>query len=246
MGVSSPALFAVNRVVDCVFLLDLALQFFIPYRQSPQKGSRWVYGARSIATNYIKGAFILDLIATLPYDLCLLDAQLDGRVGGVVRAVRLLKMLKLVRIGKPLGRLVARLTIDLSVLELLKFLTITLFMAHWLACLWGFVGNITSNEPINLDIWYVESWRNMSWVQKHQLVDATPFELYGVGLYVAFANILGGPTEISPASCISLSRLQPATHPTVSRASRVYLTLFTAPAVRSHPPPPPLEPYVVL
>ena len=49
---------------------------------------------------------------------------------------------------------------------------------------------------------YVEDFTALSWIQKHQLTRSTPRELYGVALYVAISNILGGPTDISPANYV--------------------------------------------
>ena len=75
-----------------------------------------------------------------------------------------------------------------------------------LACVWGIVGNnFSTNEPIDLDTWYVEERRRLSWVQKHQLTDARPFELYSVALYVSLSNIFGGPCEIAPANYLEYS-----------------------------------------
>ena len=203
LGVSTPGLFLFNRLVDVFFIVDLGMQFFIPFRQSPQKGSRWVYSSRAIAKHYLRRAFALDLVAAIPYDFFMLGGQLSGDIGPASRVLRALKLVKLSRVGGPLHRWVSRLNFDLSVLELLKFLAITLLAAHWLACTWGYVGHaFHENTPIDLETWYVQERRSQSWIQKGQLTDATPFELYGVSLYVAFSNILGGPTDISPANYI--------------------------------------------
>ena len=114
----------------------------------------------------------------------------------------MLRILRALTSGSPVvSRWVSRITMDLSVLELVKFLIITIFTAHWLACIWGFVGNhYSDNAPIDLSTWYIEDYRQLSWVQKHQMTSASPIELYCVALYVALANIFGGPTDISPAN----------------------------------------------
>ena len=216
-------LFVINRMVDCLFLVDIVLSFCIPFRKSPKEGGRWVYSSRAIARNYLKSWFLLDAITAVPVDVIVLALELDpsSLLAKAGRALRLLKLARLVRLGRIVKRWLARSTIDLSVLELLKFVLMTVLMAHWLACLWGFEGNnFSSNEPIDVDTWYVESYRKLSWVQKHQLTDAQPMELCasagcgtrnpylcpapltvhlrslvgadGVSLYVALANIFGG------------------------------------------------------
>ena len=128
------------------------MQFFIPYRNS---GSTWVYNLRAIAHNYLHNTFVLFLIAAVPIDLLLVIGNVDERFG-FLRAVRLMKPIVSFISGSssPLRRFLSRLDIDLSLLELIKFGVITLVTAHWLACIWAFVGiNYSDNQPINLDLW---------------------------------------------------------------------------------------------
>lgn len=98
-------------------------------------------------------------------------------------------------------------SIDLSLLELVKFAFMTFTTAHWLACLWGFVGRLGpnlghDNAPQDPHTWYVRDFHRLTWVQTTQMTDATPFELYSACLYVALSNIFGGPTEIYPQNYI--------------------------------------------
>lgn len=46
--------FAINRVVDLVFCVDIGLTFVIPFRLAPKDGARWVYSPLSIARNYLR------------------------------------------------------------------------------------------------------------------------------------------------------------------------------------------------
>ena len=197
------ALFVMNRVVDVVFLVDIVFNFFIPFRQSAKEGGRWVYNTKRIARHYLRGWFALDCVTAVPMDLLMLGAVDHGSTAArSVKILKLLKMARMLRLKRIVRRWLARVQTDLSVLELVKYLVITVFVAHWLACGWGFVGNnlSESKDPINLDTWYVEDYRTLSWIQKHQLTDAKPLELYCVALYVALSNIFGGPCEISPAN----------------------------------------------
>ena len=131
------------------------MQFFIPFRESLDKGSRWVFNSRAIAHNYLRGSFALFLLAALPIDLVLVLSDAAGGTG-VLRILRLTKPIFtfLSGMNSPLRRWLTRLKIDLSLLELIKFVVVTLLTAHWFACLWGFIGNnLSDNQPIDMDNW---------------------------------------------------------------------------------------------
>ena len=205
-------LFVINRLVDVIVVLDVALTFCTPFRQRAKQGGRWVYSTRAIASNYINSWFALDCVAMVPIDLVVMaivgvDVDLAASGSQVpipskqVALLRLVKLLRLFRAGRIRDRWMSRLTIDLSLFELLKLGFATAVCAHWLACLWGVAGStFNDNAPIDLDEWYIESYRTLSWVQKHQLTESSPLELYSVSLYVALANIFGGPCEICPGN----------------------------------------------
>ena len=205
-------LFVINRLVDVIVVLDVALTFCTPFRQRAKQGGRWVYSTRAIASNYINSWFALDCVAMVPIDLVVMaivgvdvDLAASGRQVPIpskqVALLRLVKLLRLFRAGRIRDRWMSRLTIDLSIFELLKLGFATAVCAHWLACLWGVAGStFNDNAPIDLDEWYIESYRTLSWVQKHQLTESSPLELYSVSLYVALANIFGGPCEICPGN----------------------------------------------
>ena len=143
------------------------------------------------------------MATAIPFEVIMESTAIDPTsfVAKCLKVLRLFKLARLVRLRRILQRWLARSTIDLSVLELIKFAVMTVVMAHWLACMWGFAGrHYSDNTPIDLDEWYVEDYRALSWVQKHQFTLARPFQLYGVALYVALSNIFGGPCEVSPAN----------------------------------------------
>ena len=197
----STTLFAVNRVVDSIFFVDIGTQFCVPFRQKETDGGRWVYNSRKIARHYFRGWFGLDVVTAVPVDLLLMASDASSAAARVLKVFKLMKLARLLRLQRVLARWLSRLRMDLSMLELVKFFFMTVFTAHWLACIWGLMGNnFSDNSPIDLDTWYIEDYHQLSWVQKAQMTDAQPLELYCVALYVALANIFGGPCEICPAN----------------------------------------------
>ena len=81
---------------------------------------------------------------------------------------------------------------------------LTLMMAHWLACMWGFVGRATGSDDAEyaaeLTAFSPRDYHNQNWVIRASLTEAGPFELYSVALYVALNNIFGGSCDIAPAN----------------------------------------------
>lgn len=172
-------IFTVNRFVDAVLVVDIGVNFLTPYRESPKKGARWVYNPRLIGKHYVCGQFAFDLLTSFPTDAVLYDAAPGTSMFGW-RAVRVVRVCRVVQLNTIVRSYVASTGMDLSVVELIKFLFLTLFTAHWLACLWAFVGKWRPSDPIDLDTWYVQDYTRLSWIQKHQFSSANAGELYTV------------------------------------------------------------------
>ena len=54
-----------SRVVDVAFIIDIVLQFFLPYRE---KSGQMIYDNLKIARAYLRGWFTLDVSTTVPWD----------------------------------------------------------------------------------------------------------------------------------------------------------------------------------
>lgn len=64
------ALFIVNQVVNSIFIIDIALQFFIPVPDpKPENFGELLKDHRVIARHYFTGWFLLDVISVLPFDV---------------------------------------------------------------------------------------------------------------------------------------------------------------------------------
>jgi|Transcript_28203 hypothetical protein len=55
----------INTFIDCMFMIDLVLNFFTTYID---RNGDEVLNTKRIAVNYLKGTFVLDLIASVPLD----------------------------------------------------------------------------------------------------------------------------------------------------------------------------------
>ena len=100
-------LFAINRIVDVVFIADILLSFCIPFRTHPKKGGNWVYSSRAIALNYIHSWFALDLVTAIPVDVIVIMTPAIEPGSPLVKYgkfFRLLKLARLVRFNRILKR----------------------------------------------------------------------------------------------------------------------------------------------
>ena len=220
------ALFVLNRCVDVVFLADIVIQFFVPFRS---REGLWVMDNRKMAWRYLTStrpgrSFALDLISSIPYDsIVKLSAGdgVEGEQGGSLRALKMLRILKLVRMmraSRIFKRWEAQLGVSHATVKIIEFVIISLVMAHWMACLWCFVGRMGNYQTVLEDdpewearypgLPYVypgpkgpgHAYRHFSWIQKAGMYDAEPLELYGSALYLALANMFGGGGEPGPAN----------------------------------------------
>ena len=66
---SANALFAVNQVVNLIFIVDIFLQFFLPIKTSVKEGGRTIRDHRIIAKAYLRGFFVIDFLSVIPLDI---------------------------------------------------------------------------------------------------------------------------------------------------------------------------------
>ncbi len=110
-----------------VFALDVIVNLFAPVMVNGQ----FVADRKLLVRRYLKGWFVLDVLATVPWDVFF---------GSAAGSIRLLRLLRLAHIATFMQRLVKANVINASLLRMV-FLAfwITLF-AHWCACGWVALG----------------------------------------------------------------------------------------------------------
>lgn len=125
--------------VQLVFLADVAVHFFLAYRDPHTY--RMVHDKRRIALRYIKGSFALDVLGCFPWDAIY-------KVTGRVEAVRWLVWVRLYR-GRKVMAFFKRVEKDIRVSYLLtrivKLITVELYCTHTAAC--GFYYLATTLPP---------------------------------------------------------------------------------------------------
>ena len=116
-----------DSFLTAVFALDMIVNFFAPVMVD----GHLVTNRKTIASRYLKGWFVLDVIATVPWELFF---------GSAFGGLRLLRLLRLAHIATFMKRVANANVINASVLRMV-FLAfwITIF-AHWVACGWIVLG----------------------------------------------------------------------------------------------------------
>ena len=148
----APGIIVMNRIVDVVFVADLALNFFLSFptdaRQSAQ-GAHWVRSHAAIVRHYLAGWFAIDFLSCTTWVLDVVETGGDAsqlKMLRVIRVLRLAKMLRLLRGMRLLQRWETRLRIDYGMLSLAQSMALVVIFAHWSACCWmlqvGFVDHL--------------------------------------------------------------------------------------------------------
>ena len=163
-GACVTALFVVNRLLDCLFIIDMGIIFNLITFDEVR--GRWVATRAQITRNYLTGWFVIDLITVLPFWLApFFNAWASGEVvdcsfstnayelvndGGkraakvtstfrIIKLLRLIKIVRVVRASRVLKRmlqdvLMTRLEMTFATLKIWKLLLSACFIAHWQAC----------------------------------------------------------------------------------------------------------------
>ena len=159
-------LFAINRVLDLIFICDLVIQFFLAYQNGPEKGSTWVKSLPSIRKRYMKGWFAVDLLSVLPFWTfgMVINSQKDdgadadesggGGAESLLRVVRAVRLLRLIKLGKVLGmsrilkRYEAHMDISYAQISLVKLVVSIIAWSHLQACVWGMIPTLEAEGTV--------------------------------------------------------------------------------------------------
>ncbi|XP_061579210.1 potassium voltage-gated channel subfamily H member 8 [Cololabis saira] len=128
-------------LVEILFILDIMLNFRTTFVST---SGQVVYDARSICVHYVTTWLFVDLIAALPFDL------LYAFNVSVYFGVHLLKTVRLLRLLRLLQKLERYSQYSAVVLTLL--MSMFALLAHWMACVWYFIGRKEIEIPGSWDI----------------------------------------------------------------------------------------------
>mmetsp|Transcript_34820 Transcript_34820/g.44907 ORF Transcript_34820/g.44907 Transcript_34820/m.44907 type:complete len:786 (+) Transcript_34820:112-2469(+) len=143
-----PGFFAMDRLVDLVFLIDMVINFRSAWYEAD--GSVVTFDQKIAAKNYLRGWFTLDLFSLLPWEVIGILFNVKGdaalRFPKLLRLLRLIKILKLVRASRVVRRIEQNMGIKYGILRLCKFAVTLIVLAHWLACALMFITTFKTYE----------------------------------------------------------------------------------------------------
>ncbi|XP_028823200.1 potassium voltage-gated channel subfamily H member 6 isoform X2 [Denticeps clupeoides] len=133
-GYACNPLSAVDVVVDVLFIVDIIINLRTTY---VNHNDEVVTQPRRIAVHYIKGWFIIDLVAAFPFDLLISSSGSDETTTTLIGLLKTARLLRLVRVARKLDRYS-----EYGAAVLFLLMCTFVLIAHWLACIWYAIGYV--------------------------------------------------------------------------------------------------------
>ncbi|KAL3313394.1 Potassium voltage-gated channel subfamily H member 7 [Cichlidogyrus casuarinus] len=187
----------IDIVVDIMFMLDIVINFRTTY---VNRNDEVVSNPRKIACHYLKGWFVIDLFAAIPFDNILSPVKSEKTMVPQTALLKAVRLLRLVSVVRKLDRYSEY---GWAILVLLT--AFFALIAHWLACIWYWIGNyerssLSSNRFA--DIGWLSSLANQTQQpylsdDKHSGPDI--YTKYITALYFTFSSLTSiGFGNVSP------------------------------------------------
>ncbi|XP_076453438.1 voltage-gated delayed rectifier potassium channel KCNH8-like isoform X2 [Babylonia areolata] len=119
----------IDAAVELLFAFDIVLNFRTSF---VNKNGQVCYDSRLIALNYMRGWFLLDLLAAIPFDLLY---AFDVNTGTLIHLLKVARLLRLARLLQKIERYS-----QYSVFVVAILMCMFALLAHWLACIWYAIG----------------------------------------------------------------------------------------------------------
>ncbi|XP_035786978.1 potassium voltage-gated channel subfamily H member 8-like isoform X1 [Anopheles albimanus] len=165
-------------VVEALFIVDILVNFRTTYVS--RKGEV-VSASKSIALNYLRGWFIVDLLAALPFDHLYASNVISGEESHI-HLVKLTRLLRLARLLQKMDRYSQYTAMILTLLMLCFSL-----VAHWLACVWYVIAE--KERLINDADWDIGWIHTLAERLKIPVSNVTHSEAYITALYFTFTSL---------------------------------------------------------
>ncbi|OXU22783.1 hypothetical protein TSAR_009513, partial [Trichomalopsis sarcophagae] len=111
---------------DVTFIVDILINFRTTFVNSNEEV---VSHPGKIAVHYLKGWFIIDLVAAIPFDLLLFGSNTDETTT-LIGLLKTARLLRLVRVARKIDRYS-----EYGAAVLLLLMATFALIAHWMACI---------------------------------------------------------------------------------------------------------------
>ncbi|XP_074028422.1 eag-like K[+] channel isoform X1 [Leptinotarsa decemlineata] len=178
--------------VEALFFLDILLNFRTTYvNRKGEVVSDW----KSIALNYSKTWFLVDMFAALPFDFlyALYGAESSGTLSSShTHLIKLTRLLRLARLLQKMDRYSQYSAMILTLLML--FFTL---VAHWLACIWY----VIAEKEVDTDLGWIHTLAER--LHLPHVYNVSSLDAYVTALYftcssltsVGFGNVSANTTN---------------------------------------------------
>ncbi|XP_060533473.1 potassium voltage-gated channel subfamily H member 6 isoform X3 [Cylas formicarius] len=129
----------IDLIVDVTFIIDILINFRTTYVSG---NDEIVSDPVRIAVHYLKGWFLIDLVAAVPFDLLFFGTDTDelgldkDETTTLIGLLKTARLLRLVRVARKIDRYS-----EYGAAVLLLLMATFALIAHWLACIWYAIGN---------------------------------------------------------------------------------------------------------
>jgi len=194
--------------IDCSFGLDIILNFVTAY-DIPEI-EKYEFRMKKIALRYLKGFFVIDFVATFPFDLILAarsSSEIDGfnqaskltklpKIIKFLRVARLLKLLRVHRLQQIVRYVELNYNIHQGVSRLVNIVGTIMVATHLVGCLWHAIGVDLDVEKSLGNCPNYEDFFNSSliddeagWVCREGLIASSDGHKYASSVYWAFSTL---------------------------------------------------------
>jgi len=182
--------FVVDRILDCIFVKDMVLQFMMSYPEEREGTTRWVRDRTKIVFHYLSGWFAIDLVAVLPFDLIVSATSLgSGESMKDIKVIRLVRLFRLVKIGRIVKKWQAAWGVSYGQVALMKFFFMTVLAVHWMSCIWGLIALQKQESTPHERTWLTCLFSNKGLTDEERVFYSQPHRVYIMSLYWAVMTL---------------------------------------------------------
>lgn len=124
---------AFDLLITAVFVIDLVLNFFT----AVQINGVLVSDPKRVALHYLKGFFLIDLLAVLPFEALFGSGMVQTRM---LRQLRLLRLFRLAHVADFMRSIAKKNIINASILRMIFLGFWVVLFTHWATCGWIALG----------------------------------------------------------------------------------------------------------
>ncbi|CAG11638.1 unnamed protein product, partial [Tetraodon nigroviridis] len=198
-GYSCSPLDVVDFIVDIMFVVDIIINFRTTYVNSNEEV---VTQSSRIAVHYLKGWFLIDMVAAIPFDLLIFRSEDEVLRGGgegetttLIGLLKTARLLRLVRVARKLDRYS-----EYGAAVLFLLMCTFALIAHWLACIWYAIGNVERSTSAGIG-WLDNLGEQLGKRYNDSVLGSGPStrDKYVTALYFTFSSLTSvGFGNVSP------------------------------------------------